>query len=240
MSAVSHPITMKHLLKAVKKNNANLLMTYLEGMEELKRLDVLSKRQCSTGFTPLCEAVSNGSLEICRILLLFGADVNTKGNYVDGDYTPLQMAVRAGKSAIFQVLLEAGAIIDINFIYNNNASLLQYAIYNNDHETARKLIDLGADLNYCSSRDRYRFISHNRPLEIAIRSDNIDMVQLLMVSGVNLCSYRKDHDYFDAVKQAERNGRSEILEYLTTYQNRYDKATRSFKRAQTEILSWQI
>jgi Ankyrin repeats (3 copies) len=178
-------ITMKHLLKAVKKNDVSLLRTYLEGMKESQRLDILSRRQHSTGFTPLCEAVSKDYLEICRILLLFGADVNTKGNYVDGDYTPLQMAVRAGKSAIFQVLLKAGAF-DHNFIYNNNASLLQYAIYNNDHETARILIDLGADLSYKAPHFSCAIKGwpYQRPLWIAIDKNNIDMVQLLMVYDI--------------------------------------------------------
>jgi uncharacterized membrane protein len=53
MSTATRPITMQDLLKAVKKNNADLLRTYLERMEESKRVDILSKKQSSTGFTPL-------------------------------------------------------------------------------------------------------------------------------------------------------------------------------------------
>ena len=142
MSTATRPITMQDLLKAVKNNNADLLRTYLEGMEESKRVDILSKKQSSTGFTPLCLAVSMGHLDICRILLSFGANKNIKGTYLNGEYSPLQIAVCTGHSDIFELLIEEG-----NLMYDENLTLLEVAVGCNHIGIAQKLIERGADPN---------------------------------------------------------------------------------------------
>ena len=61
------------------------------------------------GATPLHSAVMNGHIEIARLLLQNGADVNAKDN--DG-YTPLHWAAFQGHIDILHLLVENGADLE--------------------------------------------------------------------------------------------------------------------------------
>ena len=61
------------------------------------------------GITPLYMSSLDGHVEIVKLLLEAGADVNAKA-YVGGkDYTPLSIAKEKGHSEIVKLLKEHGA-----------------------------------------------------------------------------------------------------------------------------------
>jgi ankyrin repeat protein len=61
-------------------------------------------------FTPLMKASGkDGSLEIVKILVEFGADIEAHSN---NDTTALSMAVLHGKKAITEFLISHGGVID--------------------------------------------------------------------------------------------------------------------------------
>jgi ankyrin repeat protein len=62
--------------------------------------------QISGQATPLHRAAANGKLEICKLLLQSGADINK----IDGDgKTSLQRAKSSNHSSVVQFLVEHGA-----------------------------------------------------------------------------------------------------------------------------------
>lgn len=65
-----------------------------------------SQRPDGTGVTPLTAAIEGGNVEIVRLMVENGADVNQ----IDARLmTPLQVAEKAGKSEMVEVLKEYGA-----------------------------------------------------------------------------------------------------------------------------------
>jgi ankyrin repeat protein len=244
MSEVSLLVAQDHLLEVVEKNDASLLRTYLEGIEETRRKSILSirLRQPNTGFTPLCFAVSKGFLEICRILLSFGAIVRYKGLFKDELHTPLQIAVSTGKVDIFELLCQANASINVRYP-KTGATLLQMAVYRDNIEIARRLISMGAKPNapYClySSSDRWRIMEFSQilPLFIAVQSNYMDMVRLLIEAGART----RDDSNYSAAEEATNRGYMNIANYIYSVQEERKKqnaqrleASRSFKRAHTE------
>ncbi|MCZ0939716.1 MAG: ankyrin repeat domain-containing protein, partial [Caldilineaceae bacterium] len=61
------------------------------------------------GNTPLHEAVKKGDVEIVKILVAAGADVEAKGYF---DRTPLSLAAEEGATEIMRILLGLGESTD--------------------------------------------------------------------------------------------------------------------------------
>jgi Ankyrin repeats (3 copies) len=195
-------VTLRNLLTAVLNNDASRLITHLEGMQVSQRQDILSRQEKFSNRTPLCEAVARGNLEVCRILLSFGANVNLKGVFRYYQYTPLEISVYRGDEEIFNLLINAGA--NIRAVCNNEFihghSLLAMAVYHNKIEIAKKLVSHGADPNYLYRRSdsddgtkiKTRSCVEKRgalPVKDffiicqAIDHKNMEMVQLLVNAG---------------------------------------------------------
>ena len=73
----------------------------LLGNEGINSFDELS-------YTPLTYAVKNGHLEVAKLLLAKGANINARDAAMSGN-TPLGEAVRDGTPEVVRFLLEAGA-----------------------------------------------------------------------------------------------------------------------------------
>lgn len=91
--------------------------------------------------------------------------------------TPLHIAARAGNSEIVRLLIAAGAKLDVkggSYAYTP----LQEAIGHKHSEVAAILIDAGADITLGAA--------HSTPLELAISSDQRDIVDKLLERSLRL------------------------------------------------------
>ena len=92
---------------------------------------------------PLNIAISQGSLQICELLIQRGASVNSLHR---ASYSPLHLAASLGKVEIASLLIESGAIVD-NFRSDDNETPLCQAIRNSHLAMVELLIHYGANIN---------------------------------------------------------------------------------------------
>lgn len=90
--------------------------------------------------SPLISAIDIGSLERTRVLLEYGADINTTDQYFG--YTPLMKAVAFGYLNITKLLIEKGA--DLNLRGKNGSTALSIAIEKHLTKIAKLLKNAGA------------------------------------------------------------------------------------------------
>ncbi len=94
------------------------------------------------GVPLLSLAVRNGDLEICRLLMSYGASLNLIAR--DRCTSPIMDAVTAMKTEVAELLIDAGA--DLNFKNRNGQTSLVVAIGARMEKLADLLVDKGADI----------------------------------------------------------------------------------------------
>ena len=154
---------------AVKGGNKDIVRLILES-----EVDVNSKDD----FNEPALFVACGSprsLDIARMLIRYGADVNGQG----GPHgNALQVAVSFGSVDLIELLLDSGA--DVNARGGCRNTALQAAAYGGNLEGAKTLLARGADAN--AETNQSESIYRNA-LEAAIGQGHEDMVQLLVDNG---------------------------------------------------------
>jgi len=118
---------------------------------------------------------------LINLVNMEGADVNAESSI---GWTPLQTVLRNANeigdhtTAIVQALLEAGA--DVNALYNYSYiwTPLMQAIYNDNADTVKHLINAGADVNAVNS-------DGNGSLHVAALYASADIMRLLISAGAN-------------------------------------------------------
>ncbi|KAM5489480.1 hypothetical protein MaudMau93_003298 [Microsporum audouinii] len=131
------------------------------------------------GKTALQTAASmDNNTEMVKTLLKAGADINDVPGLFDR-VMALQAAVKAGQKETVQLLLEAGATVDLPTHLSSHSPLLQ-AAKSGDIEIAKLLLSAEADPNIPAS-----YNNPLTPLQEAARKGNIALVELFL-------SYRAD------------------------------------------------
>lgn len=152
------------------------------------------------GYTPLLYAVWGGHLEICRLLIEEGADVNLAHQM--SRLTPLLTAIEHSRDDIVTYLLENGACV--NTRDNVGIAPLYVAIKCQKLEVVSQLIEAGCDVNI-GSQD-------HTPIFLATRTGQLDIVKLLCESG---CAKDLSNKYgVTPVYEAALKGHQEVLRYL--------------------------
>ena len=172
--------------------------------------------------TPLFVASENGHVEVTKLLIKYGADVNldhsstivADGFRLLGDHeedsteayevTPLQIAVIGKQLETAKILIENGAKVNIELGVDSGYTPLFSAVLNESFEIAKFLIANGAEIH---SQHRETTL-----LQIACQDRHLDMVKLLVDNGANIhqrSKYGKTNLYIAAYA-----GNFEIVKFL--------------------------
>ena len=149
---------------------------------------------------PLYKAIRHRHVDCVKRLVKAEADVNSE--IKDAGETMLIFAVRKSDVGIVEVLINAGA--DVNLAGTYHTPLFE-ASYNGRPECMKLLIDAGADVNIPS-------LKPETPLSFAVMAKNCEDVRLLVQSGadVNL----KICDIVTPVMYAARGEMTDLLACL--------------------------
>jgi len=134
------------------------------------------------GRTALHYAVWYGWVEIVKLLIEAGADVNAKSN--EGD-TALHDTVLKNRVEIARMLIKAGA--DVNAKYNEGNTALHWAARLNNVKIVRILIEAGSDVN---EKDN----DGDTALYYAVWYNWVHVVQILIYAGTDVNEKDKDGD----------------------------------------------
>lgn len=126
------------LEKAIKENNISSVQTLIDDGANLNQLceDEGSTDEIFCKYTPLGLAIQNTSLEIAKLLIQAGADVNAKFVMTESllpitEVSALGLAIKNGDEPMVELLLEHGADVNQTFFDGNQKySPLDYAMSN--------------------------------------------------------------------------------------------------------------
>lgn len=170
-------------------------------------VDVNNTSASSRGYTPLRYAVFQKNIEIARMLIKSGANVNKISS--DG-HTPLKIACSAYESPpvddMVKLLLENGA--DPGIYNNGTDGPLHYAAMYKQPGAVKQLVQYGANVNAKGSYGR-------TPLIYGVSSARLpDMVKFLIDSGadVNATNDSGENSLFELITREESN--AEIAKLL--------------------------
>ena len=147
--------------------------------------------------TPLMDTIERGNIEIMKILIANGANVNASNH--DGQ-TSLDMAIEKGNTEIVQLLMKNGATMDKYFT-------LSSAIYTKNIEMIKMVIDNGAKVNPYFIDDEFL-----TPLMDACNTGTLEIVKLLLNAGANINDYGDEGQ--TALELVERREDKEMMEFL--------------------------
>ena len=116
----------------------------------IKRPDVNINPRYEDGNTPLHIAVDNRRTESARLLIDAGADINISNN---SQWTALHMAADLGDDDIVDALIKRPDV-NINSRDGDGNTPLHSAAWSGREQSARLLIDAGADINISNHKQR--------------------------------------------------------------------------------------
>lgn len=154
--------------------------------------------------TPIEMPCQEGYLDIVKLLVENGADVNFKGYR---DFTPIRVAARNGHLEIVQYLAHHGAEIDIKAM--DGATPLEHAASKGHFEIVKFLIENGANVN---NKD----IDGDFSLGEAAKLGYLDIIQLLIENGadLNLKNKEKKNAYNLAKDRGQKKAADLIEKYM--------------------------
>ena len=134
--------------------------------------------------TPLRAAVIQGHEGLVRTLINQGADVNLR--YKHESDSVLHLALRSRNNAIFKLLLEAGA--DMNIMSRYNQHVLILACEHGDTTSVELLLASGVDVSVSGTKLDYHQIPYEEatPLHAACANSHIPVVELLVDHGADI------------------------------------------------------
>ena len=173
----------KNLLNSIRLDNADEVRTIISSPQGRFLVD---KPINVHGHRPLHMATYNENIQIVRILIEAGANVNIQNKVGD---TPLHLATNNENIHIIRILIEAGA--DVNKRNNNGILPLDNNINkeysNNNYSILIMLIRAGTDLN-SQDNDGYT------PLHVATSAIDTYHVEILIQAGADKNVQNKNGD----------------------------------------------
>ncbi|MBO5997088.1 MAG: ankyrin repeat domain-containing protein [Alphaproteobacteria bacterium] len=176
---------MKH--KTEKENGGNLSNkeTKIEQIEQKKAEEVKKPEIKIVKCNALHYAARAGDTNMVKMLLKDGDyDINALGDTTGGGSTPLMLACINDHREIVNLLIKAGA--DVNIVNKAGWTALHYAARSSHFENfqiAKALIENGADLNVLANVDD---VGKWTPLILAARNGNERIAEALIEKGADL------------------------------------------------------
>lgn len=177
----------------------------------------IGKTNCY-GDSALHWAAASGMCEVVQLLLRNGADLNLKNTL---GRTPLVCSLEHNGMACDQVcrlLLKWGSKLDIQD--NDQWTALHYAVDNKNMAAAELLLSHGAPVDTCIDislvPSAVRVLAKITPLDIAITSEHVPLVRLLVRYNANVNLRSAFNSFFkSAVELAFETQNIDILEVLS-------------------------
>ncbi|XP_046383814.1 ankyrin-3-like [Ischnura elegans] len=165
-----------------------------------------SVSDCIDDYSPIHLAVQKGSMEMVKLLLSKGAEINSLGK----GKTPLHIATHNGYPPMVELLLDHGA--DVNSVckskQNKDYTALLIAIEKGNDEVVTLLMNGGANVNEC--------VGGYTPLHIAARTGLCHAAENLLKYGANVnskCTSELNEGY-TAIHFASEVGSSDMVAML--------------------------
>ena len=205
------------LLEAKRKKNCDNVYKYCaDGMVDdvrslLQRNNInINQKYCNYGGTLLHEACVYGHIEVVKLLIDYGADINVLNNRNE---TALFLSCWEGHYNIVKLLLDNNADI---FVKSNNKSCLYMACSNGHYDIVKLLID-SINTHHLLKQD---IVADNdcglSCLQIACLCNYADIVKLLLDNMNN--NYLDNQDYNDphdtCLFLACSNGNTDVVKLL--------------------------
>jgi len=191
------------LFKACAKGDTAAVKALIEsnGKLDLSTMD-------DEGNTPLHWAAVGGHVELVKVLLQFGANVEIKSR--DG-FTPMHSVAQEDHKAVLQVLVEKGANVNAVNSDDNNNTTLHYAACWGAVECTKLLIANGALIDARAS-------DQSTPLSFAAEKGHLSIAKLLIDAGANIESKNDPEEKGGATPLllASHNGQIEVVKLLVS------------------------
>lgn len=162
------------LFAAIKAKDIHRVRTLLASGADVNALEKNAWGVVNS--SPLMDAVSEGDMEIARLLLDKGADVDFK-NSLGGD-TPLMEAARQGDAEIAVLLLARGADINARDKNMGNTALTFAAAFGHT-KIVKLLLDHGAPMDEQTDEGA-------SALQLAAATAHSELVRMLLDKGANV------------------------------------------------------
>ena len=124
--------------------------------------------------TALLTAATKGQLDVVKLLINKGADINARGK---SDKTALTVAASAGRWDMVKYLVEKGA--DINATGENDKTALMVAANAGRWDMVKYLVEKGANVNTTGENDK-------TALMVAADKGQLDVVRFLVEKGADV------------------------------------------------------
>ncbi|MBO6506197.1 MAG: ankyrin repeat domain-containing protein [Kordiimonadaceae bacterium] len=148
------------LFKAVADNSPRDALTALEAGADANAIN-------EKGASPLFEAMRAQAVDVARVLIAKGANVNFVNEQNIGA-TPLMMAAAYNNGELVNLLLSNDA--DVNLADSNGDPAINWAAYYGYTDIAEQLLTAGANTEQ---------VGHGNPRQIAMRRGHQDFVRLM-------------------------------------------------------------
>jgi ankyrin repeat protein len=167
--------------------NTELVRYFLAAGIDLENMTVMDTTRVHGESSALELAVRNGHIDIARLLLQHGADVNEHRKEKKGSL--LQLAAYSGNSATVKLLVEFGAKIDFSQREHPVSDDMDDDM-NNDMDD--DFDDYKDDYKDDSFNDDYEDYSHLPAIHIALTRRRLDVVKAFHDAGTRFASLRAD------------------------------------------------
>jgi ankyrin repeat protein len=124
----------------------------------------------------LCYASETGNIDLIKILIGLGADINKDFN------RPLRWALNNGKIEAAKLLIEYGADINSGNGWVLNQASLRWAAANGRLDVVKFLVESGADI-HAENDQALRWAAHN---------GHLDVVRFLIMSGADFMKHQPE------------------------------------------------